>query len=104
MIHPNASLNATVRSLFIIGPDKKIKTLINARAALSKQDVLLPAAWTQLRGEVLNYKLKDQKIAQDAVMALTGAIYCGEQVGDGKVSHKFVVQARITPKQLWQRR
>ncbi|HEU5052641.1 MAG TPA: peroxiredoxin [Hanamia sp.] len=28
MIHPNASTTATVRSLFIIGPDKKIKLMI----------------------------------------------------------------------------
>lgn len=28
MIHPNASTTATVRSLFIIGPDKKIKLII----------------------------------------------------------------------------
>ena len=28
MLHPNASATATVRSLFIIGPDKKIKLMI----------------------------------------------------------------------------
>lgn len=28
MLHPNASLTATVRSLFIIGPDKKVKLMI----------------------------------------------------------------------------
>jgi thioredoxin-dependent peroxiredoxin len=28
MIHPNASLTQTVRSLFIIGPDKKVKLMI----------------------------------------------------------------------------
>jgi len=28
MLHPNASLTATVRSLFVIGPDKKIKLMI----------------------------------------------------------------------------
>jgi alkyl hydroperoxide reductase subunit AhpC len=28
MIHPNASVNATVRSLFIIGPDKAVKLII----------------------------------------------------------------------------
>src|SRR5262249_54985924 len=28
MIHPNASENFTVRSLFVIGPDKKIKLMI----------------------------------------------------------------------------
>jgi alkyl hydroperoxide reductase subunit AhpC len=28
MIHPNASTTATVRSLFVIGPDKKVKLMI----------------------------------------------------------------------------
>jgi alkyl hydroperoxide reductase subunit AhpC len=33
MIHPNASATATVRSLFIIGPDKKIKLYITYPAS-----------------------------------------------------------------------
>lgn len=42
MIHPNASLNATVRSLFIIGPDKKIKLIITYPASTGRnfQEVL----------------------------------------------------------------
>lgn len=36
MIHPNASLNATVRSLFIIGPDKKIKLIITYPASTGR--------------------------------------------------------------------
>lgn len=36
MIHPNASLTATVRSLFIIGPDKKIKLTITYPASTGR--------------------------------------------------------------------
>ena len=36
MIHPNASENATVRSVFVIGPDKKIKLTINYPASTGR--------------------------------------------------------------------
>ncbi|HEX8461270.1 MAG TPA: peroxiredoxin [Segetibacter sp.] len=36
MIHPNASATATVRSLFIIGPDKKIKLFITYPASTGR--------------------------------------------------------------------
>jgi alkyl hydroperoxide reductase subunit AhpC len=36
MIHPNASETATVRSLFIIGPDKKIKLMITYPASTGR--------------------------------------------------------------------
>jgi alkyl hydroperoxide reductase subunit AhpC len=36
MIHPNASLTATVRSLFIIGPDKKVKLTITYPASTGR--------------------------------------------------------------------
>ena len=36
MIHPNASLTATVRSLFIIGPDKKLKLSITYPASTGR--------------------------------------------------------------------
>jgi alkyl hydroperoxide reductase subunit AhpC len=36
MIHPNASATATVRSLFIIGPDKKIKLIITYPASTGR--------------------------------------------------------------------
>ena len=36
MIHPNASLTATVRSLFVIGPDKKIKLTITYPASTGR--------------------------------------------------------------------
>lgn len=36
MIHPNASLTQTVRSLFIIGPDKKVKLMITYPASTGR--------------------------------------------------------------------
>ena len=36
MIHPNASETTTVRSLFIIGPDKKIKLMITYPASTGR--------------------------------------------------------------------
>lgn len=36
MIHPNASENFTVRSLFIIGPDKKVKLIITYPASTGR--------------------------------------------------------------------
>src|SRR5436190_12252302 len=42
MIHPNASATATVRSLFVIGPDKKLKLSITYPASTGRnfQEVL----------------------------------------------------------------
>jgi alkyl hydroperoxide reductase subunit AhpC len=39
MIHPNASLTATVRSLFIIGPDKAVKLIITYPASTGRNFV-----------------------------------------------------------------
>lgn len=39
MIHPNASTTATVRSLFIVGPDKKIKLSISYPASTGRNFV-----------------------------------------------------------------
>jgi alkyl hydroperoxide reductase subunit AhpC len=39
MIHPNASETATVRSLFIIGPDKKVKLQITYPASTGRNFV-----------------------------------------------------------------
>jgi thioredoxin-dependent peroxiredoxin len=36
MIHPNASATFTVRSVFIIGPDKKVKLTLTYPAAIGR--------------------------------------------------------------------
>ncbi len=36
MIHPNASATATVRSLFVIGPDKTVKLMITYPASTGR--------------------------------------------------------------------
>ena len=79
------------------GPDKKLKMLTVTRAVLTKGDLLLPDTWTRLRQEVLSYRLKDDKLRQDSVMALTGATEVANAgVGMG-VSRSMNVSARITP-------
>lgn len=52
---------------------KKLNALANLRNRLTKGDLVLPYTWTQLRSEILNYRLDDKKIRQDLVMALVGA-------------------------------
>lgn len=56
------------------GPDKKIKALIDLRAVLAKGELLMPTAWQQMRHEIMSYRLKDEKLRNDSVMALTGAV------------------------------
>ena len=71
MLHPNASATATVRSLFIIGPDKKIKLMIVYPASTgrnftevlrvldslqltSKYNVATPADWTSNQDVIIS--------------------------------------------------
>jgi alkyl hydroperoxide reductase subunit AhpC len=53
MIHPNASEKATVRSLFIIGPDKKVKLTITYPASTGRnfQEILRVIDSLQLTSE-----------------------------------------------------
>lgn len=94
-----------LRPLNFGGPDKKIKTLTNLRAVLTRdskpREIVLPNHWTQLRQEVLNYRLADKKLVQDSVIALDGAVYiAGSGVGSDR-PHKFNPHARITPRRIW---
>jgi hypothetical protein len=52
----------------------KDELLINLRKALSTKRLILPKAWTQAMREILSYRRKDEKLKQDSVMALTGAV------------------------------
>ena len=66
-IHPKRGINMAG------SPTKKVAALTNLRDRLANGHIILPAAWTRLRQEILNYRLKDTGIKQDAVMALMGA-------------------------------
>ena len=78
MIHPNASLTATVRSLFIIGPDKKIKLIITYPASTgrnfqeilrvidslqltAKHSVSTPADWKQGEDVIISGSVSDDQ-------------------------------------------
>jgi alkyl hydroperoxide reductase subunit AhpC len=79
MIHPNASLTATVRSLFIIAPDKTIKLIITYPASTGRnfQEVLrvidslqltanysvaTPADWKEGEDVVITPAVKDEDV------------------------------------------
>lgn len=79
MIHPNASLTATVRSVFFIGPDKKIKASITYPASTGRNfaeilrvidslqltanfSVATPADWVQGEDVVIVPAVKDEDI------------------------------------------
>lgn len=78
MIHPNASATATVRSLFIIGPDKKVKLMITYPAAVGRNfnevlrvidalqlaetyNVATPADWKQGEDVVISLSVSDEE-------------------------------------------
>jgi len=61
------------------GSKVKIKALTDLRGALSKRAIIIPEAWLRMKREILNYKLDDNKIVQDCVMALAGASYIALQ-------------------------
>lgn len=80
MIHPNASENATVRSVFVIGPDKKIKLtltypastgrnfdeivrVIDSLQLTSNYSVATPANWKQGEDVIIVPAIKDEEIA-----------------------------------------
>lgn len=79
MIHPNADSNLTVRSLFIIGPDKKVKLIITYPASTGRNftevlrvidslqltasySVATPANWQHGEDVVIAPAIKDVEI------------------------------------------
>lgn len=74
----------------------KVPSLTNLRDLLTSGRLRLPADWVRLRQELLNYKLKDEKLKQDSVMALMGAGIIAEGMALGQTSKPFKVQARVT--------
>ncbi|TDE02292.1 peroxiredoxin [Flavobacterium sandaracinum] len=80
MIHPNASESFTVRSVFIIGPDKKVKLtltypastgrnfdellrVIDSLQLTAKYSVATPANWKDGDNVVISTAIKDEEIA-----------------------------------------
>ncbi|MCH6200608.1 peroxiredoxin [Aquiflexum sp. LQ15W] len=79
MIHPNANENFTVRSVFVVGPDKKIKLIITYPASTgrnfdellrvidslqltAKYAVATPANWKNGEDVVITPAIKDEDI------------------------------------------
>ncbi|PQJ12755.1 peroxidase [Flavipsychrobacter stenotrophus] len=73
MIHPNASATATVRSLFIIGPDKKIKLTLTYPASTGRNftEVLRVIDSLQLAAEYSVATPADWKHGEDVIIALS---------------------------------
>ena len=70
MIHPNASENFTVRSLFVIGPDKKIKLTITYPASTGRnfQEVLRVIDSLQLTANYSVATPADWKATEDVIV------------------------------------
>ncbi|MDQ3550866.1 MAG: peroxiredoxin [Bacteroidota bacterium] len=70
MIHPNASETATVRSLFVIGPDKKIKLMITYPASTGRNfhEVLRVIDSLQLTSKYSLATPADWKNGEDAIV------------------------------------
>lgn len=70
MIHPNASLTATVRSLFIIGPDKKLKLSITYPASTGRNfnEVLRVIDSLQLTANYSVATPADWKTGEDVIV------------------------------------
>ena len=70
MIHPNASLTATVRSLFVIGPDKVIKLIITYPASTGRnfQEILRVIDSLQLTAKYSVGTPADWKDGEDVVV------------------------------------
>lgn len=70
MIHPNASATATVRSLFVIGPDKTIKLMITYPASTGRNffEVLRVVDSLQLTSKYSLATPADWKQGEDAIV------------------------------------
>jgi alkyl hydroperoxide reductase subunit AhpC len=71
MIHPNASENLTVRSVFIIGPDKKVKLILTYPASTGRnfQELLRVIDSLQLTANYSVATPADWKHGEDVVIA-----------------------------------
>lgn len=73
MIHPNASATATVRSVFIIGPDKKVKLMLTYPPAIGRNfnEILRALDALQVNAKHSVSTPVDWKIGEDVIVATT---------------------------------
>lgn len=73
MIHPNASATATVRSVFIIGPDKKVKLVLTYPASIGRnfQEIIRALDALQLSSAHGVSTPVDWKKGEDVIVANT---------------------------------
>ncbi len=73
MIHPNASTSSTVRSLFVIGPDKTVKLMITYPASTGRNfhEVLRVIDSLQLTSQFSVATPADWKETEDVIVALS---------------------------------
>ena len=68
----------------------KDEMLINVRKLLHTGRLILPSGWLQMKREIMSYRRADEKLKQDSVMALAGAVKIMKGVvPGGSVSSKF---------------
>ena len=91
-IHPKRGINMAG------APAKKVAALTNLRDRLTNGHIILPASWGRLRQEILNYRLNDKGIKQDAVMALMGADMIATIMNPTLKQKEINPHARVTPR------
>lgn len=89
MIHPNASEKATVRSVFIIGPDKKIKLMLTYPASTGRNflEILRVLDSLQLTAQHSVATPVDWKNGEDVIVTLN--------VPTEQIKEKYGVEANI---------
>ncbi len=89
MIHPNASEKATVRSVFIIGPDKKIKLTLTYPASTGRNflEILRCVDSLQLTSKYSVATPADWKVGDDVIVTLN--------VPTADIEAKYGVEADI---------
>ncbi|MFI5162118.1 MAG: peroxiredoxin [Sphingobacteriales bacterium] len=98
MIHPNASMTATVRSLFVIAPDKTIKLMITYPASTGRnfQEILRVIDSLQLTANYSVATPADWKQGEDVV--ITAAIKTEDIPAKFPKGHKIIKPyLRTTP-------
>lgn len=87
------------RPINFAGSQQKLQALTDLRAALVQGRLIFPTGgpWLRLQRELLNYRLKDDKIAQDAVSAAAGAAHIAAKGFSGAQKASFRVYGRRVP-------